>query len=357
MGNIDYVWRWYWVDADGKVQHDKGALKGAALPHEFTLVVPDELRQFHPRARLQRTWIGDNDAGLSRRYANFSAQTGMVSNLRHFDAGVYRRLRALSHDFQQRGPMSDFLAGENGLKPAQLELMMKNTIDVAAHTGGELSIGKAAFRPEPDEIFERRAHGGIGGLQRCRRSDMNLADICCPFSADWRRGLDWCTHCFMRYGICGNCHARCRARARNSARYVEPDADSGEKIIGEKIVELPVPGRKAEICVVPTLFDGASYSTRDTKVMEQLCVIHVRKTAAVCPKLNSTNLVWQFAISRWHDGPEVPGYLLQITQGRKDREVQAQHELQLYAVPPGLLPCLAYPWRRVKPTPSGIAHL
>jgi hypothetical protein len=63
----------------------------------------------------------------------------------------------------------------------------------------------------------------------------------------------------------------------------------GEKIVGEKIVELPVPGRKAEICVVPKLFDGASYSTRDAKVMEQLCAIDVRKNAAVCPKLNSTN--------------------------------------------------------------------
>ncbi|HEY6043747.1 MAG TPA: hypothetical protein VIU43_02515 [Nitrosospira sp.] len=63
----------------------------------------------------------------------------------------------------------------------------------------------------------------------------------------------------------------------------------GEKITGEKIVELPVPGRKAEICVVPKLFDGAGYSAKDARVMEQLCAIDVRKNAAVCPKLNSTN--------------------------------------------------------------------
>ena len=63
----------------------------------------------------------------------------------------------------------------------------------------------------------------------------------------------------------------------------------GKNVIGEKIVELPVPGRKAEICVVPKLFDGAAYSVKDSTVMEQLCAIDVRKNAAVCPKLNSTN--------------------------------------------------------------------
>ncbi|MEO9062357.1 MAG: hypothetical protein ABI270_10000 [Nitrosospira sp.] len=68
-----------------------------------------------------------------------------------------------------------------------------------------------------------------------------------------------------------------------------PTLIRGEKIVGEKIVELPVPGREAEICAVPTRFDGASYSTRDARVMEQLCAIDVRKNAAVCPKLNSTN--------------------------------------------------------------------
>ena len=79
-----------------------------------------------------------------------------------------------------------------------------------------------------------------------------------------------------------------------SAHAIAQDTPSprlirGEKIIGQKIVELPVPGRKAEICVVPKLFDGADYSAKDARIMEQLCAIDVRKNAAVCPKLNSTN--------------------------------------------------------------------
>jgi hypothetical protein len=152
VGNIDYVWRWYWVDADGKVQHDKVHSK-VPRSRMNSLAVPDELRPFHPML-LQRTWIGDNDAGLSRRYANFSAQTGMVSNLRHFDAGVYRRLMALSRDFQQRGPISDFLAGEIGLKPAQLELMMKNTIDVARILEANCRSGKLRFDLNPMKFLK-----------------------------------------------------------------------------------------------------------------------------------------------------------------------------------------------------------
>ena len=176
MGNIDYVWRWYWVDADGKVQHDKVHSK-VPRSRMNSLSYPTSCASSIPC--LQRTWIGDNDAGLSRRYANFSAQTGMVSNLRHFDAGVYRRLMALSHDFQQRGPMSDFLAGENGLKPAQLELMMKNTIDVARILEANCRSGKLRFDLNPMKFLKvsPRRNRWIAAVQG---SDMNLTDICCP---------------------------------------------------------------------------------------------------------------------------------------------------------------------------------
>jgi hypothetical protein len=58
---------------------------------------------------------------------------------------------------------------------------------------------------------------------------------------------------------------------------------------GAKAVELPVPGAKAEVCVVPKHFDGARYFANDIAVETRLCNIDVRTNAAVCPKLNSTN--------------------------------------------------------------------
>ncbi len=58
---------------------------------------------------------------------------------------------------------------------------------------------------------------------------------------------------------------------------------------GEKIVDVPVPGRIAEVCVVPRHFIGGEYSDKDAEVETQLCNIDEYTNAAVCPKLNSTN--------------------------------------------------------------------
>jgi hypothetical protein len=58
---------------------------------------------------------------------------------------------------------------------------------------------------------------------------------------------------------------------------------------GEQTVDFPVPGRNAEICVIPKHIDVGEYSDKDTEVATQLCNIDVHKNAAVCPKLNSTN--------------------------------------------------------------------
>jgi len=58
---------------------------------------------------------------------------------------------------------------------------------------------------------------------------------------------------------------------------------------GEKILEHPVPGRNAEVCIIPKHFSDADYSDKDTKSEEELCNIDVNANAAACPKLNSTN--------------------------------------------------------------------
>jgi len=58
---------------------------------------------------------------------------------------------------------------------------------------------------------------------------------------------------------------------------------------GEKILDLPVAGRNAEVCVTPKHFAGGEYSDKDTEVETRLCNIDGNSNAAVCPKLNSTN--------------------------------------------------------------------
>ena len=58
---------------------------------------------------------------------------------------------------------------------------------------------------------------------------------------------------------------------------------------GEKTVELPVPGRNAEICVIPKHLDVGRYFDKDIEIETRLCNIDEHKNTAVCPKLNSTN--------------------------------------------------------------------
>lgn len=58
---------------------------------------------------------------------------------------------------------------------------------------------------------------------------------------------------------------------------------------GEQTVDLPVPGRNAEICVIPKHLGVGRYFDKDIQIETQLCNIDEHKNSAVCPKLNSTN--------------------------------------------------------------------
>jgi hypothetical protein len=58
---------------------------------------------------------------------------------------------------------------------------------------------------------------------------------------------------------------------------------------GQQTVDLPVPGRNAEICVIPKHLDAGRYFDKDIEIETQLCDIDEHKNSAVCPKLNSTN--------------------------------------------------------------------
>ena len=58
---------------------------------------------------------------------------------------------------------------------------------------------------------------------------------------------------------------------------------------GEQTLQIPVPGRNAEICVVPKHLAAGRYFDKDSEIELRLCNIDEHKNSAVCPKLNSTN--------------------------------------------------------------------
>lgn len=79
IGNIDFQWNWVYVK-DGVVESERvkddryqnlGRLSMAKIP------VPPELKAYNP-ILLQRTSMGDNDAGGKVQYANFTKSTQML---------------------------------------------------------------------------------------------------------------------------------------------------------------------------------------------------------------------------------------------------------------------------------------
>ena len=143
VGNIDFVWKWYWVDADGKIQ-DRRVKTKVGRDKINQIAMPDDIKAFKP-VLLQRTWIGDNDAGMARRYANFAKKTNMVANLRHFNAKVYKNLQALARDFQTNGPLAQNIKSNYGLNAGQYKLLSENTIEVATILRNNCVAGKLRF--------------------------------------------------------------------------------------------------------------------------------------------------------------------------------------------------------------------
>lgn len=125
VGNVDYRWFWVYQDASGKVQMEKADSK-VSLLKKATIKAPQEIAGFHP-ILVQKTWIGDNDAGGKVNYANFAKATQMVENIRHISPETYRRLYQLALDFEQQGPNYQVLVNNFGLSADTLKQTVANT--------------------------------------------------------------------------------------------------------------------------------------------------------------------------------------------------------------------------------------
>lgn len=105
IGNIDYSW--YWVyQAEGKVKAEKenrDQFKKELRANMGKIPVPAELKDKNP-VLIQKSSIGDNDAGGRPTYVNYTKRTQMLEKIRHYDAAIYRKLVKLNKDFQSKGP-------------------------------------------------------------------------------------------------------------------------------------------------------------------------------------------------------------------------------------------------------------
>jgi hypothetical protein len=141
VGNIDFTRHWLWVE-DGRVR---------SLPASGRQP-PPELAAKQPLL-LQRTELGDNDAGVRTSYLNFARRTGMIAALRHAPPDTYRRLIALANDLQARGPLHDQLRSSYGFSDAEFAHVVANTVDAADTLRASCKAGRLRFDLDPDAFL------------------------------------------------------------------------------------------------------------------------------------------------------------------------------------------------------------
>jgi hypothetical protein len=128
-GNIDYLWEWYYVGSDGKVKSDK-VDSDVSRAKMASVAMPDEVKSSAKHVLIQKTQIGDNDAG-GRHYANFTKNFGLLPKLHHMNATTYQQLMRLASDFQSKGPLYNYLQTTFYLSPNYVANIAQNTIDAA----------------------------------------------------------------------------------------------------------------------------------------------------------------------------------------------------------------------------------
>lgn len=152
--NIDYVWEWTYIDQGAvksiKVTDDKyeklSRLSMGKIP------VPPQIAAFKP-ILLQRSILGDNDAGGRVQYTNFTKKTQMLEKIRHYNAGLYRKLIALNRDFAARGALYRYAAETFGLSQKQLDQLVNNTALATGILKATCHAGQLRFDLQPKQFF------------------------------------------------------------------------------------------------------------------------------------------------------------------------------------------------------------
>jgi hypothetical protein len=143
IGNIDFKWYYYWIDAEGKVKSEK-LDEDTARASMAQVKYPKDV-EGHPTTLVQRTRINDNDAGGKVEYTNFTKTTKMLEGLRHINQATYDKLVALDADFQAQGELYQYLSANFTLKPDQIAQIVSNTHEAVGILKATVDAGKMQF--------------------------------------------------------------------------------------------------------------------------------------------------------------------------------------------------------------------
>ncbi|MEP0203329.1 MAG: hypothetical protein ABJ084_03205 [Halioglobus sp.] len=126
IGNIDYLWRWVWLQ-------DEELQIAAKKPEVATAI------------KLRVTVLNDNDAGVRSGYANYAWRTDMLRDWQHIDYGLYKRVQALGDDFRESGPVAEAVRGNYRLSKKEVEGIIKRGITVASILRERCDAGELRF--------------------------------------------------------------------------------------------------------------------------------------------------------------------------------------------------------------------
>ncbi len=128
IGNVDYIWAWAYLE-DGKVHYQNLTGPEAYLTRvdmaKIDLSVPYDL--IGKKAHLvQRTILGDNDAGGLVGYANFTKSFQVLEDIRHMNPRIYLQLQRLAKDIEKNGELKSYLKDNFVLGKADYTSLLKN---------------------------------------------------------------------------------------------------------------------------------------------------------------------------------------------------------------------------------------
>ncbi len=164
VGNIDYIWTWYYFE-DGRLKSKEEKQKKDLPRNKMAQIQPPEKIAGLNPILIQRSTIGDNDAGGKVEYTNFTKRTQMLEKIRHYNPETYRRLLKLNQDLSTNGPISIWLKEAFTLTEKQLKQIQVNTEAATRILQETCKAGKLRFDLDPvANMFGRRAAENVNCL-------------------------------------------------------------------------------------------------------------------------------------------------------------------------------------------------
>lgn len=153
IGNIDYKWFAYSLDENGSIIETK-------LDSDVSLLKINSLRasvgQLKSPVIVQRTMMGDNDAGVRVNYVNFTKNAKLIEVVSHLSAKTYEQLKTLVADLNAKGEIYSKFSDSYGLKEREVDQIISNANYVFNTLKSKCLSNSLRFDLSPKEFMKTK---------------------------------------------------------------------------------------------------------------------------------------------------------------------------------------------------------